>query len=211
MRRLSKNQVVRVDLDGNDIEWEAHSLECRVRSIQGPVATLTPVATVPAATHERLAAGSMCFMTFEYNRAPVALRGAILATAGGVDLEFVVVDGIQVAERRSAERTRMVAAVRAVPLGPPDLSAEPVSTVTSNLSMGGALLLRRPGLGDGTRWRIELFLPSDPDPVVCEAELARSTPTHFGVRFLNVSERDQLRVAGVLAGAQRRLAAPAPA
>jgi hypothetical protein len=82
-----------------------------------------------------------------------------------------------------------------------------VATVTSNLSMGGALLLKRPGLGDVSRWRVELFLPGDPEHVHCEAVLARETPTHLGVRLVNVQEADQVRIAGVLAGLQR--AAPA--
>lgn len=203
MRRLTKNQPVRVDLDAK-VDWEVHSIDCRVQSVQGPVATLAPEAEVAADVQTRLKTGVMCFLTFEHGRAPVALRGAVLGQADSTNLEFVVVDGIQVAERRSAERTQMVAAVRAYPLSVPDAGAGPVSTVTSNLSMGGALILRRPGLGDATRWRIELFLPGDPDPVRCEAELARATPTHMGVRFIGVSEADQLRVAGVLASVQRR-------
>ena len=54
----------------------------------------------------RLTTGSLCFLTFTHGRAPVALRGVALAVADSDDLEFVVVDGIQVAERRSAQRTR---------------------------------------------------------------------------------------------------------
>jgi hypothetical protein len=119
------------------------------------------------------------------------------------ELEFVVVDGIQVAERRSAERTPLVTAVKAAPVGPGGDVGGPVATVTSNLSMGGALLLKRPGLGEVSKWQVELFLPGDPEHVHCEAVLARETPTHLGVRLVNVQESDQLRLAGVLAGLQR--------
>ena len=203
MRRLVKNQVVRIDLDAK-VDWEVDTIECRVQSIQGPVATLTPARAVGPDVQSRLAAGSLCFLTFEHNRAPVALRGVALAVADSEDLEFVVVDGIQVAERRAAERTPLVTAVRAAPLNPDGTPGETIGTVTSNLSMGGALLLRRPGLGTGPRWKIELFLPGDPSHVHCEAELARETPTHLGVRLVNMQEADQLRVAGVLAGLQRR-------
>jgi PilZ domain len=203
MRRLVKNQAVRVDLDAK-VDWEVDCIECRVRSIQGPVATLLPTTQIAGAVQSRLATGSLCFLTFEHNRAPVALRGVALAAAGSEELEFVVVDGIQVAERRSAERTPLVTAVRATPMGGDGRDGEAVGTVTSNLSMGGALLLKRPGLGSGPRWKIELFLPGDPDHVHCEAELARETPTHLGVRLMNMQEADQLRVAAVLAGLQRR-------
>jgi hypothetical protein len=70
--------------------------------------------------------------------------------------------------------------------------------------MGGALLLKRPGLGSGPRWKVELFIPGDPEHVHCEAELARETATHVGVRLVNMQEADQLRLAGILAGLQRR-------
>jgi PilZ domain len=203
MRRLVKNQTVRVDLDAK-VDWEVDCIECRVQSIQGPVATLSPMSEIAAQVQTRLASGSLCFLTFEHNRAPVALRGVALAVADREDLEFVVVDGIQVAERRSAERTPLVTAVRAAPVGEDGRPGEAIGTVTSNLSMGGALLLKRPGLGGGSRWKIELFLPGDPDHVHCEAELARETATHVGVRLVNVQESDQLRLAGVLAGLQRR-------
>jgi hypothetical protein len=203
MRRLAKNQTVRVDLDAK-VDWEVDCIECRVQSIQGPVATLSPTREIVGSVQARLASGSLCFLTFEHNRAPVALRGVALAVPDSTDLEFVVVDGIQVAERRSAERTALVTAVRVAPVGDDGPPADAIGTVTSNLSMGGALLLKRPGLGSGPRWRIELFLPGDPDHVHCEAELARETPTHLGVRLVNMQESDQLRIAAVLAGLQRR-------
>jgi hypothetical protein len=203
MRRLVKNQAVRIDLDAK-VDWEVDCIECRVQSINGPVATLAPVDEVAVAVHERLSPGSLCFLTFTHGRAPVALRGVALAVADSDDLEFVVVDGIQVAERRNAERTPLVTAVRAAPMQPDGEPGNQVATVTSNLSMGGALLLRRPGLGEGPRWQIELFLPGQPTQVHCNAVLARATPSHFGVKFINMEEADQLRLAGLLAGIQRR-------
>src|SRR5579875_2006640 len=107
MRRLVMNQQVRVDLDAK-VDWEVETIECRVRSISGPVATLSPISEIAPELQNRLSSGSLCFLTFEHNRAPVALRGVTLAVEGSDNLEFVVVDGIQVAERRSAERTPLV-------------------------------------------------------------------------------------------------------
>jgi hypothetical protein len=202
MRRLVKNQAVRVDLDAK-VDWEVDSIQCRVQSIRGPVATLIPDGEIDDSVQTRLTSGSLCFLTFEHGRAPVALRGVALKAADRDELEFVVVDGIQVAERRSAERTPLVTAVKAAPVESAGSVGEPVSTVTSNLSMGGALLLKRPGLGEVSKWHLELFLPGDPEHVYCEAVLARETPTHLGVRLVNVQEADQLRIAGVLAGRQR--------
>ncbi len=202
MRRLVKNQAVRVDLDAK-VDWEVDSIECRVQSVQGPVATLIPQTEIPSGVASRLTSGSLCFLTFEHGRAPVALRGVALKEAERDELEFVVVDGIQVAERRSAERTPLVTAVKATPVEADGGLGQTVSTVTSNLSMGGALLLKRPGLAEVSKWRVEVFLPGASEHVHCEAILARETPTHLGVRFVNVEEADQLRIAGVLAGLQR--------
>jgi c-di-GMP-binding flagellar brake protein YcgR len=203
MRRLVKNQVVRVDLDAK-VDWEADCIECRVQSVQGPVATLIPHGDIAEEVQARLASGSLCFLTFEHGRAPVALRGVALKQADREELEFVVVDGIQVAERRSAERTPLVTAVKATPIQADGTPGQTVSTVTSNLSMGGALLLKRPGLGEVSKWRVEIFLPGASEHVHCEAVLARETPTHLGVRFVNVQEADHLRIASLLAGLQRR-------
>ncbi|HEY2317818.1 MAG TPA: PilZ domain-containing protein [Solirubrobacteraceae bacterium] len=197
---------MRVDLDAK-VDWEVDSIQCRVQSIQGPVATLIPDGEIDDSVQTRLTSGSLCFLTFEHGRAPVALRGVALKAAERDELEFVVVDGIQVAERRSAERTPLVTAVKAAPVESGGSLGEPVATVTSNLSMGGALLLKRPGLGEVSKWHLELFLPGDPEHVYCEAVLARETPTHLGVRLVNVQEADQLRIAGVLAGLQRAIPA----
>jgi c-di-GMP-binding flagellar brake protein YcgR len=202
MRRLVKNQAVRVDLDAK-VDWEVDCIECRVQSVQGPVATLIPLGEVPDEVQTRLTSGSLCFLTFEHGRAPVALRGVALKEADRDELEFVVVDGIQVAERRSAERTPLVTAVKATPVEADGTPGQTVSTVTSNLSMGGALLLKRPGLSEVSKWRVELFLPGASEHVHCEAVLARETPTHFGVRFVSMQEADQLRIASLLASLQR--------
>ena len=128
-----------------------------------------------------------------------------LAVADSDDLEFVVVDGIQVAERRSAERTPAGhRGARHAGRPATDHPARRSAPSRRTSAWAGALLLKRPGLGQGPRWQIELFLPGDPEHVHCEAELARETPTHLGVRLVNIAEADQLRVAGVLAGLQRR-------
>src|ERR1700744_6071768 len=102
MRRLVKNQTVRVDLDAK-VDWEVDCIECRVQSIQGPVATLSPTREIAASVQTRLASGSLCFLTFEHNRAPVALRGVALAGADSRDFEVVRGGGIQVGEPGSGE------------------------------------------------------------------------------------------------------------
>jgi hypothetical protein len=203
MRRLKAHQAVDIHLDAKAGRYEGDRIECRVGSVLGPVATLTPLGAVEPELRDRLTTGSLAFMMFQYQHGPIALRGVALAVSESEDLEFVVIDGIQMAERRSATRTALLTPVRATCVDAVGVVTGAVATVTANLSMGGALLTRRPGLGNGPRWQIELSLPGDPLPVRCEAVLARNTPTHAGVKFANMQEADQLRLAGVLAEHQR--------
>lgn len=209
MRRLVAHQAVDLELDG-DSDAVA-SIDCRLQSVHGPVAALAPVDDVAPRLQERLAPGSLSFMTFNYRAAAIALRGVALAVPTREALEFVVIDGIQVAERRSAGRVPLLTPIRALTTDADGAVIAAVATVTVDLSMGGAMLTRRPNLGDGPRWQIELTLPGDADPVRCNAVLARDTPTHFGVRFEDMQEADQLRLAAVLANHQRRMATPLPA
>jgi hypothetical protein len=203
MRRLTPNQSVTIELDA-EFEGELETLVCRVGSVHGPVATLAPSSEIAGRVKERLTPGSLGFMVFRHNGAPVGLRGVVReAPTDEQTVEFVVIDGIQVTERRNAERVAMITPVRAISDG----GDEVVHTVTANLSLGGALLTRRPGLGDGPQWRLGVSIPGDPSPIRCEATMARMTPTHIGVRFAGMSEADSIRLAGALADHQRRRAA----
>jgi PilZ domain-containing protein len=203
MRRLTPNQPVTIELDA-EFEGEVETLLCRVGSVHGPVATLAPASEIAERMRERLTPGSLGFMVFRHNSTPVGLRGVVRAAPTDEEIvEFVVIDGIQVTERRTAERVAMITPVRAIAEG----GDEVVHTVTANLSLGGALLTRRPGLGEGPTWRLGVSIPGDPSPIRCEATIARMTPTHIGVRFDGMSEADSIRLAGALADHQRRRAA----
>jgi hypothetical protein len=202
MRRLVQHQPVSIELDG-EFDGEIDALACRVGSVHGPVATLGLVNAVVPRVRERLTPGSLGFMVFHHHGTPVGLRGVVRAAPSQELVEFVVIDGIQVTERRTAERIAMITPVRAIAQG----SDEVVHTVTANLSLGGALLTRRPGLGDGPQWRLGVSIPGDPTAIRCEATTARITPTHVGVRFDDMSKDDRIRLAGALADHQRRRAA----
>jgi hypothetical protein len=199
MRRLAAHQSVTVELDG-----ETEAIGCQIGGVSGPVATLSPLTELAPELRELLAPGRLGFMTFRHAGGPVALRGVTLAVAESQQLEFVVIDGVQVAERRGAERIRLLTPVRAAVLDADGAVTASIATVTSNLSLGGALITSRPGLGGGPKWQLELSLPRDPDPVRCDALLARQTPTHVGVKFDNLEDADRLRLAQTLADHQRR-------
>jgi hypothetical protein len=170
-----------------------------VASIAGAVAALTrlgPPTDVPA--------GALGYMVFEHKGSLVALRGVTTdVSSDGPELEFVVIDGVQLPERRAGERVELSARVRMFPPGLGDDADAAVESVTSNISSSGALVERRPGLGDGPDFKLELFLGGDPAPIRCGAELARFTPTHLGIKFTDMQEADRVRVGGVIFRLQR--------
>ncbi len=106
---------------------------------------------------------------------------------------------VEISERRANTRVALRAPVRAVPLAA-DGPARPVETATIDLSLGGALLENRPGIGEGP-WQIELFLPGDPDPMRCLAVLVRRAGGHLGVAFGEVGDDDLLRLDAAIAAA----------
>lgn len=97
-----------------------------------------------------------------------------------------------IAERRGARRVALATAVRAVLAG--ENGASSIETSTIDVSIGGALVERVPGLGDGP-WQLELFLPGEADPVRCDAELVRGSAQHLALRFTGLSRADRVRLA----------------
>ncbi len=115
---------------------------------------------------------------------------------------------VEIAERRANTRVALRATVRAVLLAA-DGPARPVDTATIDLSLGGALLERRPEIGEGP-WQIELLLPGDPDPVRCLAVLVRRAGGHLGVAFGEVGDADLLRLDAAIARHRRPSRAAPP-
>ena len=76
-----------------------------------------------------------------------------------------------------------------------------IETVTIDLSLGGALLENRPGIGDGP-WQMELSLPGEADPVRCLAVRVRLAGGHVGVAFGEVGDADLLRLDAAIARLQ---------
>ena len=197
MRRLTSGQPVRIDLDSSDV-----SIDGRVRFVTGPVGVIAPVAEIDPAASEELASGSLGYLLFTHRGAAVALRG-LARRAPGIDdgLAFVVVDGVQIPQRRSAERVAFVTRARLCRLDDEGVADErsTTETVTADLSLGGARLTLRPGIGEGSRFRIELFFGTDQAPLCCSVLVARRTPTHLGVKFIDLPEADRERLASILA------------
>ncbi|HEY1516440.1 MAG TPA: PilZ domain-containing protein [Solirubrobacteraceae bacterium] len=126
-----------------------------------------------------------------------ALKGiAAISPGEPAELAFVVIDGVQLPERRFAERVKLTALARVSAPGDGDGAA--VETTAANVSAGGVLLERHAGLGDGPRYRLELTVAGDDDPIRCDATVARETPTHIALKFTDIQDADRIRLAGML-------------
>ncbi|HUA45306.1 MAG TPA: PilZ domain-containing protein [Solirubrobacteraceae bacterium] len=194
MRRLHEQQIVEIHLESDD-----PAITCRVASVTGAVATLIrehePAESLPPAATGHL--------VFEHHGSLVALRGiAASLSSDEPKIEFVVIDNVVLPERRAAERIPLAAAVRLSPVGPGDDQNAGIDTITADISITGALVERRPG-----RWPQELAMEirfdPDPAPIACHAEPVRTTPTHIGLKFVDMPEPDRARLAGIIFRYQR--------
>jgi hypothetical protein len=192
MRRLKHQQRVEIHLDGAD-----GVVACRVLGVKGSVASLTQVDGGPE-QFERVAPAAPGYLMFEHRGGTIALKG--IATTQATDqpeLLFVVLDGVQLPERRSAERVQVSALARMfVPDGADD--DECVETPLANVSTSGLLVQRHPGLDERAQFRLELLVDGDVEPICCDVVVARRTATHMGMRLVNMDQADQERLAAVI-------------
>lgn len=196
MRRLITGKAATINLDSDRSE-----LGCRVDAVAGPVACLSLAPPVPGDAVERMTPGALGYLVFDDAGAPVGLRGVATPGSGADRVDFVVIDGVQIRERRIASRLRMV--LRARVSGTADgAEASSVETVTSNVSLGGALLTRRPGMPDDGL-RLELYPRLDAEPLAIGASVVRATATHVAVHFDEIADADRIRLAGAIAERQR--------
>ena len=192
MRRLKQQQRVEIHLDGAD-----GVVACRVLGVSGSVASLARVDGGPE-QFERLTPAASGYLMFEHRGGTIALKG--IATTQQTDqpeLLFVVLDGVQLPERRSAERVEVSALARMfLPNGAGDDDC--VETPLANLSTTGLLVGRHPGLDERAQFRLELLVDGDTDPIRCDVAVARRTPTHVGMRLVNMDEADRERLAAII-------------
>jgi hypothetical protein len=169
-----------------------------VAAVQGSVATLTHADAIPPELLGRFTPGALGFLLFEHRGSMTALKG--IAAASGSDereLAFVVIDGVQLPERRAAERVELGAVARIWAPANED-SVQGIEATAANVSVGGVLIERRVGLGDGQRFMLELVLGGDPVPIRCEAMIARQTRTHVAMRFTDIQDADRVRLTGMI-------------
>ena len=161
MRRLKHQQRVEIHLDGAD-----GVVSCRVLGVSGSVASLARVDGGPE-QFERLTPAAPGYLMFEHRGGTIALKG--IATTEQTDqpeLLFVVLDGVQLPERRSAERVELSALARMfLPDGAGDDDC--VETPLANLSTSGLLVgaPSGPGRAGSIQARAAARRRRGPDPV----------------------------------------------
>lgn len=194
MRRLKHHQEVEIHLDGAD---EA-ILGCRVLGVEGSVATLASIDAGPGTPLGSSVPAVPGYLVFDHSGGKVALKGiATASTSEGPEVLFVVVDGVQLPERRSAARVRVGAVARLFALGSPE-GHESFDTPLADLSVSGMRVERHPGLDGSTRYRLELYIGDAQTPIRCGAEVARRTPTHVGLKFVDLQEGDRALLDGIV-------------
>jgi PilZ domain len=196
MRRLRHHQQVEIHLDVGD---EDEVIPCRVERVEGSVATLKSLDGAGLVSVGNATPAFPGYLVFDHGGLRVALKG--IATNDASDraaLLFVVIDGVQLPERRSAERVEIDALARLHPgVGGGDGTC--VETRLADLSISGMRVARHPALVPEGRYRLELHIRNESRPIECEAQVARTTPTHVGMKFIDVQEADRALLAAIVA------------
>jgi hypothetical protein len=187
MRRLKHHQEVEIHLDGED----EIVLDCRVLGVEGSVATLASDDAGPGTLLGGSVPAVPGYLLFDHAGGKVALKGiATASTSQGPELLFVVIDGVQLPERRGAARAQVKAVARMFAPDSPD-GSEYFETRLADLSISGLRVERHPRLDSATRFRLELYIGDAQTPIRCGAEVARGTPTHVGLKFVDLSDADR--------------------
>lgn len=145
----------------------------------------------------RFTPGALGFLLFEHRGSPTALKGiAAVSGTDEADIAFVVIDGVQLPERRAAVRVQLRALARI--WAPGGENGEGIEAAAANVSAGGVLIERPVGLGDGRRFVLELALEGDAEPIRCDAVIVRQTRTHVAMKFTDIQDADRVRLAGMI-------------
>ena len=198
LREMPAGAEVTIDLDPGP-EQHAVSFTARVADVYGTTVSLAPIDEFPADLLSRLRPGALGELTLVRDAGPTALRGIAVKHRYRNELRFVAAEGVKLTDRRTADRVPFVAPLRASVMADDGrVVGRTSATSTKNLSLGGALVARRPTLGRGRRWTIELMLPSAAAAVQCEAVVARETGSYLALRFVNLRESDRRELAAAL-------------
>jgi hypothetical protein len=198
VRRLREHQLVTVEIDR-----PSASIECLVLAIDASEATLEPV---DEAQLSHLGAdGTDALLTFEYRSQLITLRGTARCDDATHDVRFALTDRVTVPQRRRYARVEVALPLRVRGLNADGSAAgDTIETRTRDISADG-LLAEEVLTPAQARWRVEVQLPDDGPPIVCEARIVRHVGGGTGMRYMDVSAEDRQRLRKYVAARKRAI------
>jgi hypothetical protein len=198
VRRLREHQLVTVEIDR-----PSASIECLVLAIDASEATLEPV---DEAQLSHLGAdGTDALLTFEYRSQLITLRGTARCDDTTHDVRFALTDRVTVPQRRRYARVEVALPLRVRGLNADGSAAgDTIETRTRDISADG-LLAEEVLTPAQARWRVEVQLPDDGPPIVCEARIVRHVGGGTGMRYTDVSAEDRQRLRKYVAARKRAI------
>jgi hypothetical protein len=172
------------------------------------MATFRHAAVTDTRLYPRLADWILSYAVFVDQSSTVALRGVVRSSPDDDRiLQFVVIDGVQMAERRRQARIPVAVAVTVSRVAEQDTAAVGLRTETVDLSPGGALLKAEPGaLRVGDPVDVTLALPWQATALSAQAQVVRRAGVGVALRFTAMSPDDEASLASFIAAAQFALA-----
>ena len=171
----------------------ATQLRCRVVAVNRDEAALQPI-VAPRVSRSELE--GQASLIFGHRGALVALKGRARWGEQDDDLRFVVRDGVQVPQQRSASRLRI----------PLDVVIDGRQARTVDISVAG-LSLEGGGFGvPGTELALEVDLPDHESALRCAGTVVRTTDELTAVQFVELTKQDADRLGRFIFAVQRMLA-----
>jgi hypothetical protein len=186
MRRLAAQQPVVLDL-------EEEAIECVVEAVAGESVTLAPVMAADAAYIPSL--GRAAALVFGGGAERARIAGAVRRAGAEGRLDFVAGAGTNLPARRQTARVGIELPVRVSAPGEP---GEPLSLMTSDVSLGG-LGVELAGFAprEGATLEVSIELPAGP-PVRATATVLRVAHGVAGLAFTDIAATERGRLAAFL-------------
>ena len=191
MRRLREQQDVTL-LVG------ATQLRCRVVAVNRDEAALKPF-TAPRVSRQELEGAAS--LIFAHKNIIVALKGRARWGVEVDDLRFMVRDGVQVPQQRSASRLRIPLDVTVLTKAGERVQARTLDVSAVGLSLSGG------GFGEpDDAVGLEIDVPDNEAPIACHGRIVRGTIEMTAVAFDEMADGDRERLARFIFAVQRLLA-----
>ena len=176
----------------------ATQLRCRVVAINSDEAALRP-STAPRVSRQELEGAAS--LIFGHRGNLIALKGRASWGEEEDDLRFVVRDGVQVPQQRTASRLRIPLDVTVLT---PD--GDRVQGQTLDVSAAGCSLAGSGYGAPGDELDVEIDLPDHQPALSCRCRIVRGTIDITAVEFVDVPAAERERLARFIFAVQRLLA-----